>query len=249
MKKITALLAAALTALTLPMASASLLFDGNFQAIGEAQASNQSFYTGTPVAGWQTDNPNGFIEIWDANTVSGYAPPSGTTYFAEMNADVQASLWQIVTAPDSNPFDLYFSHRGRGGVDTAGLSIFSIGSATSWTPGSGTLLYQTLFSTDFTAWSNYSANDVVTPVAGQNYVVVFDSISSASGNPSFGNLLGDVRFGDGVYESGSGITELTPQSFSTSYLSEPIPEPGTWAAAALLVGGAAFMRWRRRQTA
>ncbi len=30
---------------------------------------------------------------------------------------------------------------------------------------------------------------------------------------------------------------------------EPIPEPGTWAAAALLVGGAAYMRWRRRQTA
>jgi len=32
--------------------------------------------------------------------------------------------------------------------------------------------------------------------------------------------------------------------------SEPVPtavpEPGTWAAAALLAGGAAFMRWRRR---
>jgi hypothetical protein len=27
----------------------------------------------------------------------------------------------------------------------------------------------------------------------------------------------------------------------------PIPEPGTWAAAALLVGGAAFMRWRKRK--
>jgi hypothetical protein len=26
----------------------------------------------------------------------------------------------------------------------------------------------------------------------------------------------------------------------------PIPEPGTWAAAALLAGGAAFMRWRKR---
>ena len=25
-----------------------------------------------------------------------------------------------------------------------------------------------------------------------------------------------------------------------------VPEPGTWAAAALLAGGAAFMRWRRR---
>jgi hypothetical protein len=29
----------------------------------------------------------------------------------------------------------------------------------------------------------------------------------------------------------------------------PIPEPGTWAAAALLVGGSAFMRWRRRKVA
>lgn len=28
---------------------------------------------------------------------------------------------------------------------------------------------------------------------------------------------------------------------------EPVPEPGTWAAAALLVGGAAFVRWRRRK--
>ena len=26
----------------------------------------------------------------------------------------------------------------------------------------------------------------------------------------------------------------------------PVPEPGTWAAAALLAGGAAFMRWRKR---
>ena len=27
----------------------------------------------------------------------------------------------------------------------------------------------------------------------------------------------------------------------------PVPEPGTWAAAALLAGGAAFMRWRKRR--
>lgn len=31
----------------------------------------------------------------------------------------------------------------------------------------------------------------------------------------------------------------------TAQSAAPIPEPGTWAAAALLVGGAAFMRWRR----
>ncbi|MEY4300034.1 MAG: hypothetical protein RIR25_1270, partial [Verrucomicrobiota bacterium] len=28
-----------------------------------------------------------------------------------------------------------------------------------------------------------------------------------------------------------------------------VPEPGTWAAAALLAGGAAFARWRRRRSA
>lgn len=34
-------------------------------------------------------------------------------------------------------------------------------------------------------------------------------------------------------------------NFSTQS-GEPVPEPGTWAAAALLAGGAAFARWRRR---
>ena len=29
----------------------------------------------------------------------------------------------------------------------------------------------------------------------------------------------------------------------------PVPEPGTWAAAALLAGGAAVMRWRKRRSA
>jgi len=36
----------------------------------------------------------------------------------------------------------------------------------------------------------------------------------------------------------------TPQLFSVE--ATAVPEPGTWAAAALLAGGAVFMRWRRR---
>ncbi len=30
--------------------------------------------------------------------------------------------------------------------------------------------------------------------------------------------------------------------------SSPVPEPGTWAAAAMLFGGAGFMRWRKRRS-
>jgi hypothetical protein len=36
---------------------------------------------------------------------------------------------------------------------------------------------------------------------------------------------------------------------STAPAPEPIPEPGTWAAAALLIGAAAYVRWRRRPQA
>lgn len=45
----------------------------------------------------------------------------------------------------------------------------------------------------------------------------------------------DAGFSTGLLLSEFSFTEATP-----------VPEPGTWAAAALLVGGAAFARWHRR---
>jgi hypothetical protein len=39
--------------------------------------------------------------------------------------------------------------------------------------------------------------------------------------------------------TGTGLSELRV------FEAQPVPEPGTWAAAGLLAGGAAFMRWRR----
>ena len=41
--------------------------------------------------------------------------------------------------------------------------------------------------------------------------------------------------------------EQVGNSINTINTITPIPEPGTWAAAALLAGGAAFMRWRKRK--
>jgi len=255
MKKFILLLAVATAAISLQSASATLLYDGNFQAIGTAAASNpgpiyQSFYTGTPVVGWQTSNPSGLLEIWDQNVVPGYNPPAGSTYFAELNSNMQASLYQIVTATNTNPIDFYFSHRGRDGVDTAGLSVWGLGSATSWTPGEGTLLYQTQWSSGYTAWSTYSVSDLFTPVTGQNYAMVIDSISSSNGDASYGNLIGDVRFGEGVFQSGGGITQLFAQSFATSYFtpSAAVPEPGQVVASLLLlagIGGYVFVKRRK----
>jgi len=52
------------------------------------------------------------------------------------------------------------------------------------------------------------------------------------------------------YRSGVEFDQLTSSTgpIFEAQASQPIPEPGTWAAAALLVGGAAFMRWRKRAT-
>ena len=48
----------------------------------------------------------------------------------------------------------------------------------------------------------------------------------------------------GAYESVPNVAILAG---ATAPAPAPVPEPGTWAAAALLAGGAAFARWRKRR--
>ena len=83
----------------------------------------------------------------------------------------------------------------------------------------------------------------------------YNGIAGTSGNGNFGSLsqfTGDVFLTAGthtayavVYDTGGEAGALIGTS-SFGPAPEPVPEPGTWAAAALLVGGAAFMRWRKR---
>ena len=47
----------------------------------------------------------------------------------------------------------------------------------------------------------------------------------------------------GAYETDPGVAILAGQGAGPA----AVPEPGTWAAAALLAGGAAFARWRKRR--
>lgn len=55
-----------------------------------------------------------------------------------------------------------------------------------------------------------------------------------------------MYFIDGVgspYKALGGVGDSASVTFSSG---AAVPEPGTWAAAALLAGGAAFVRWRKR---
>jgi hypothetical protein len=69
--------------------------------------------------------------------------------------------------------------------------------------------------------------------------------SPQSGTASFSVLAGQtfgfrVNSVDGLF----GPAQSIISSFEVG--SAAVPEPGTWAAAALLAGGAGFMRWRKR---
>jgi autotransporter-associated beta strand protein len=62
-----------------------------------------------------------------------------------------------------------------------------------------------------------------------------------NGTAGFANGLGGGSFS--LVQSGNDLNLVFTAAAAPG---APVPEPGTWAAAALLAGGAAFMRWRKR---
>jgi MYXO-CTERM domain-containing protein len=63
-----------------------------------------------------------------------------------------------------------------------------------------------------------------------------------NGTGGFANGLGGGTFS--LAQSGNDLNLVFTAAGGPG--PSPVPEPGTWAVAALLVGGAAFMRWRKR---
>jgi hypothetical protein len=53
----------------------------------------------------------------------------------------------------------------------------------------------------------------------------------------------DFQIFSGAYEDQVGVAIRAGDGAGPA----AVPEPGTWAAAALLAGGAAFVRWRKRR--
>lgn len=87
----------------------------------------------------------------------------------------------------------------------------------------------------------FSANLTTTTLTGLGQTGAYDYSGADAGTiagfeSGIGHLANETE--------GSTFGMLTIQS--GSYGPTAIPEPGTWAAAALLAGGAGFMRWRKR---
>jgi len=230
MKKILPLFAA-LTLLAFPSANAAIVF-GNLGAGGSGSldtASQQISATTWLAQGFTTPATGDLLNL--NSIVLGLSVNTGTT-------DAQVQLFADI------------------GGQPGGAALFTlINTVVGDTPTLYTFTLNSpyLLSNGTTYWIVASDPD---PVDQFNWVFNNDEVKPTAYNSS-GYLWpasGTLRTGN----SGDDWADRSAntQSFTAFYLNvtdapgpEPIPEPGTWAAAALLVGGAAFMRWRRRQTA
>jgi autotransporter-associated beta strand protein len=86
-------------------------------------------------------------------------------------------------------------------------------------------------------WTIATAAGGITNYTGANQFLV--NIAATNGAGGFSNLLDSGTFS--VVQSGNDLNLVFTAAGGAA-----VPEPGTWAAAALLAGGAAFMRWRKR---
>jgi hypothetical protein len=115
-------------------------------------------------------------------------------------------------------------------ADGGGYAYASIGSSANWSGGFMALFqYHTSISPDFGSGSYMGFR-----TAQGNYgwlEVTWDSASQ------------DFQIFSGAYEDQVGVSILAGDTGGPA----AVPEPGTWAAAALLAGGAAFARWRKRR--
>lgn len=161
--------------------------------------------------------------------------------------------------------DLFIDSIVLGLSPTAGSvsTSISIWSGTGGTPGDpGSLLYSSSSTSVSTLNSKYTfsfsgaslaANTsywVVLQQAGVDWNQNGDLDTPQQENASGYSYLTSRR----TQTSGSSWGNAPSQNYAISITASstgpaPIPEPGTWAAATLLIGAAAYARWRRRAQA
>ena len=193
--------------------------------------------------GYTNRQPATFVFTLTENTVFGVV--SGDNYYWTQFAD------------DSDP-PLYSSVTGTGLVVS---SAPSFGSTANGGLNFGEKYFQLvakiqalgpdgvnpITSVSLTAWS--SAFNIVTPVT-EPVPTTYNYLKSLAGTYSAAQL---DDFTLSVAGPNFKEDQLRYSPFSLTIVDtggpSPVPEPATWAAAALLVGGAGFVRWRQSRKA
>ena len=157
----------------------------NFNLIngGFEQPGGVSNYIITPqsnVPGWSSTDPGG-IEIWQSG-FNGFGPINVPSYeggqFAELNAYVNASLFQDVNTCPGETYDWEVAHRGRDGVETA---LVEFG------PPGGPYTPVATMEDGTTGWGSYSGSYEIP--TGQNITRIRLTAVTFISNPARGNFV------------------------------------------------------------
>jgi hypothetical protein len=126
-------------------------------------------------------------------------------------------------------------------VYNPGQSIKNAIGATGLSDGVGTIIISSFSQTIVNNANWYSKGSFTSPDFTSSNYLGFKTQAGNYGwlNTTWTASTGQFQVLSGAYESVVGADIFTP--------SAAVPEPGTWAAAALLAGGAGFMRWRKRK--
>jgi hypothetical protein len=87
-------------------------------------------------------------------------------------------------------------------------------------------------------WKIATAAGGISGFAADKFLI---NTGAVNGTAGFANGLNGGSFSMGT--NGNDLNLI----FTAATGPAAVPEPGTWAAAALLAGGAAFLRWRKRK--
>lgn len=174
-------------------------------SIGEAKIVNGDFsnpkvragateqFPGNGVPGWKTTDSH--IEIWSSGMKHGqvvFRAPAGYTQVAEINANTDGTLSQVVTdIKVNNKYGFSFYHRGRESATVADvIQVRAVDVVTK------AVLPDRNFATTNVDWQRYT---VELGVKRDNNALElsFKTVSSAAGTDlSIGNLLAGVELGE-----------------------------------------------------
>lgn len=143
----------------------------------------------TSVAGWRTSASDGMIEIWHRQNNQGAIPPYEGNFFAEMNANTAAALYQLICFTNNEPLRWRFAHRYRSGGPNPQTALYEIAAANN--SDSRVQLLATQSSSSATVWNvnqNMTGTVRFTGVSGI-YRLQFRTTNTGS----YGNFLDDVQ--------------------------------------------------------
>lgn len=254
MKKILTLVAFSAVGFALQSASANIIVNGDFSSGNTGFTSDYTFKSPPNTSEGQYYVLSGNANTWNGgfSSLVGYGG-SGNYFLGNGSADNTKSPWaQTVSSPsvtlttDTNS-PVYYRFEAQianvfpfnGGTPPPDLAFeisvnggaFNKFTSTPFlAPGTWNLIYADTYLLSAPSSLSFRLRNQATEVSGNDFAVdsiYFGLTSAAPSYPSSPILsAGDIA--------------------NPTFVGPAVPEPGTWAAAALLAGGAGFARWRKR---